>query len=270
MAVDVFRAAAPAVLATCTGIALAYFVYIQFIDKWYGKSKKISSVAKIKFWLGVVSCLAIAQGAMQISGEVFYVAFNASTIRDENIYKGVPLLIGLPLILGIIGFVIGKLFKEKQHFNMSELAATTQITNSNKPFLIGISVISATVFSITSIVPMLKLGSSTFDIYKVVDEKNCSSSYSDKPFFRVQFVVDESRKTVIGKYEQLDGSNKKDIQALSDCTVIDKSNWTCGGKSNAIGNFYTTTEKTQMIDGTIYHKSGYLPGINWCPYLFKR
>ena len=37
MAVDLFRAAAPAALATCTGIALGYFVYKQFIDKWYGQ-----------------------------------------------------------------------------------------------------------------------------------------------------------------------------------------------------------------------------------------
>jgi hypothetical protein len=269
MTVDVFRAAAPAALATCTGIALAYFVYSQFIDKWYGESKKISLVEKIKFWLGVISCLAIAQGAMQISGELFYVAFNASTIRDENIYKGVPLLIGLPLILGIIGFVIGKLFKEQHNLNTSEIVATSITANNNKPLLIGIFVISAALFSITSIVPIFNSGNSTFDVYKVVDEKNCSSAYNDKPFIRVQYVVDEAKKTVVGKYEKLDGSNKKDIQALSDCTVIDKSNWTCGGKSSVIGSTYTTTDKTQMIDGDIYHKSGYLPGINWCPYLFK-
>jgi len=270
MAVDVFRAAAPAVLATCTGIALAYFVYRQFINKWYGESKKYSLIAKIKFWLGVVSCLAIAQGAMQISGELFYVAFNASTIRGENIYKGIPLLIGLPLIIGIIGFLIGKLFKEKQHFNTNEIVTTTQTANNTKPLLIGIFVISAAIFSITSIVPIFNSGNSTFDVYKVVDEKSCSSAYNDKPFIRVQYVVDEARKTVVGKYEQLDGSNKKDIQALSDCTVIDKSNWTCGGKTSVIGSSYTTTDKTQMIDGEIYHKSGYIPGINWCPYQFKR
>jgi len=270
MAVDVFRAAAPAALATCTGIALAYFLYRQFIDKWYGESKKFSSIAKIKFWLGVVSCLAIAQGAMQISGELFYVAFNASSIRGENIYKGIHLLIDLPLILGIIGFVIGKLFKEKQHINTSEIGVTTQSANNNKPLLIGISVISVAIFSITSIVPIFNSSNSTFEVYKVVDEKNCSSAYSDKPFFRTQFVVDEARKTVVEKFERLDGSNKKDIRALSDCTVIDKSNWTCGGAAVAIGNYYTVSEKTQMIDGDITYKSPVNPAWTWCPYLYKK
>jgi len=115
MAVDVFRAAAPAVLATCTGIAFAYFVYRQFIDKWYGASKKFSTVAKIQYWLGVASCLFIAQGLMTISGEFFYIAFNESHIRWENVYRGVHVALDLPALLMLTSFVISKFSKSSNN-----------------------------------------------------------------------------------------------------------------------------------------------------------
>ena len=110
MAVDLFLAAAPAALSTCAGMALGYFVYKRFVKKWYGDSKNFHTTTKIKYWLGVLSCFSIAQGFTLISGEFFYVAFNESSIRGENIYKGIHTFIILPLILSAIGFFIGLIF----------------------------------------------------------------------------------------------------------------------------------------------------------------
>ncbi len=105
-----FRAAAPAAIATCTGMALGYFVYKQFVNKWYGESRNFHTTEKIKYWLGVLSCFSIAQGFMQISGEFFYVAFNESSIRGDIVYKGIHTFIVLPLILSAIGFFISLIF----------------------------------------------------------------------------------------------------------------------------------------------------------------
>jgi hypothetical protein len=135
MAVDLFRAAAPAALATCTGIALGYFVYKKFIDKWYGQSRKTNTIAKIMYWIGVISCFAIAQGTVQIANEFFYVAFNDSNIRVESIYKGVLLIFSTLLIFGfgcIVSFFLrGEKINEEANENKisevnSERLSTTQ------------------------------------------------------------------------------------------------------------------------------------------------
>ena len=111
MTVDLFRAATPAVLGTCTGLALGYFIYKQFVENWYGEFRKTHTPTKIKYWLGVISCFSIALGTMQIANELFYVAFNDSNIRAEIIYKGVHTLIDLPIILSIVSFLITKFWK---------------------------------------------------------------------------------------------------------------------------------------------------------------
>ena len=69
MTVDLFRAATPAVLGTCTGLALGYFIYKQFVENWYGEFRKTHTPTKIKYWLGVISCFSIALGTMQIANE---------------------------------------------------------------------------------------------------------------------------------------------------------------------------------------------------------
>jgi lipid-A-disaccharide synthase-like uncharacterized protein len=141
MAVDLFRAAAPAVLAICTGISLAYFVYKQLIDKWYGQTRTTSKVAKFMYWLGVISCFAIAQGTMQIANELFYVVFNDSYIRGEIIYKGVLLIFSTLLIFGF-GYIVGfflrgeKITEEVNENKISEvsserLSPTQPVKNAN-------------------------------------------------------------------------------------------------------------------------------------------
>ena len=135
MSVDLFRAAAPAALSTLTGIFIGYIVFNKFIASWYGESKNSNKVAWIKYWLGVISCISIAEGITKISGEFFYLAFNDGSIRGDNIFKGLVTFIVLPLILSVIGYIIGFLFgnarKDLQLTDDEHYAAAMHEINNN-------------------------------------------------------------------------------------------------------------------------------------------
>ena len=46
MTVDLFRAATPAVLGTCTGLALGYFIYKQFVENCFNTMPRQALHAK--------------------------------------------------------------------------------------------------------------------------------------------------------------------------------------------------------------------------------
>lgn len=135
MTVDVFRASAPAAIAAAIGILFAYFAYKKFIYKWYGTTRKTNAVARLNYWLGIVACFALANGATQIANEFLYVAFNDSSIREDNLYKGAHALLDLPLILGIVGFAIekfiGKSSSISPNLNDKHFAEALQELESN-------------------------------------------------------------------------------------------------------------------------------------------
>jgi len=112
MAVDLTLVAVPALIGTVTGMGFAYLVFKLTISKWYGEKRKVSTKAKIMFWGGVLSCIFISQGAMQIGNELFYVLFNDSHIKAENIYKAIFALVPIPAIIFFLTFVLSKLVKD--------------------------------------------------------------------------------------------------------------------------------------------------------------
>ena len=109
MTVELTQFAVPAVLGTATGMGLAYWIYKQTIEKWYREEKKTSTKAKLLFWIGVVSCIIISVGAMQIANEIFYVAFNESQIKIDKIIGGLIITIIIPILIFGSAFIVAQL-----------------------------------------------------------------------------------------------------------------------------------------------------------------
>lgn len=85
-------------------------------------------------------------------------------------------------------------------------------------------------------------------LYVKTDPKNCRSEYKDKPTVILEYIVDVEAKKVITKSEVVESHYKK-LTTMEDCIVVDKKNWSCGGKLISANPSYFTP-KTSMIDGS--------------------
>ena len=99
------------------------------------------------------------------------------------------------------------------------------------------------------------------DFYFHVDSKNCDSPYEDKSELTVEYIFEESNKTIFTKAKDPNTGNLE-LKKLYDCEVIDSKNWYCGGKYQSDG---ITTSKTQVVDGEFSYDIGISPGLSNCP-----
>ena len=114
MTVELTQLIIPAVLATVTGMGLSFWIYKQTIEKWYRGEKKTSRKANVLYWTGLVSCIFMSVGAMQIANEIFYVAFNESKIKIDKIVGGFYIAIILPLLIFGSSFIVAKLARSNK------------------------------------------------------------------------------------------------------------------------------------------------------------
>lgn len=114
MTVELTQLIIPAVLATVTGMGLSFWIYKQTIEKWYRGEKKTSRKANVLYWTGLVSCIFMSVGAMQIANEIFYVAFNESKIKIDKIVGGLYIAIFLPLLIFGSAFMVAKLARSNK------------------------------------------------------------------------------------------------------------------------------------------------------------
>lgn len=95
----------PPILGTAIGAWCSYVIYKNTIAKWYGASGKNSSFKKVQYYLGVVSCLSIAKGLMDIANEIFFVIFNGGNIRENVIFEALYPVLAFPAIFAIFGYL---------------------------------------------------------------------------------------------------------------------------------------------------------------------
>jgi hypothetical protein len=91
-----------AALSVAIGAAIAYISYISTVAARFVGINELSAFDKIRYWIGVASCLIIFTGAEAVANELLWAhLYGGGPIRGNNIYKGailvIPALIGLAL-----------------------------------------------------------------------------------------------------------------------------------------------------------------------------
>jgi hypothetical protein len=107
----------------------------------------------------------------------------------------------------------------------------------------------------------------TYDYYRRVDEKNCDSTFNDKPSYSLEFIFKKITTEVFIKATWREGGEKKQrLIKLDNCTVLDSKNWTCGGE-------WTTTMTTPtytFINNVLTFDEQTLLGFKNCGKLVER
>lgn len=304
MDISLINAALPAIVGATFGGVGATYLFRKFIGNKYGERKAYSKHAKIYYWCGLLATISIAMGFTTIAGEIAYGIFNSATIRGAELAKGTLQLTIFPIIFLIISFVLSKLVREKLIESVNDSTIERKATNKSKyRYFIGVTVVAIIFYQLgtnrgnkkddgnfeknwtsdavipstipTETIPSLpKLtstvgnqqiaiaGNTKVAFYENSIEKNCKSPYKTKPLAIEEYIVDVANKKVISKYEIVDG--EKGIREKSDCIVIDKRNWTCGG-GNHSGTPGATFAKTSVVDGKFNYDPGFHPNFPSCP-----
>jgi hypothetical protein len=101
-----------AVLSVVGGYALGYVFFIKVIKQRWGSARLISRHAKIKYWSGAFSAIAIGQGFATIFGEMIYNLLHVSHMRMGTILLGTTEIVLYPLIFFAIGYALTLIFSD--------------------------------------------------------------------------------------------------------------------------------------------------------------
>ena len=133
-------------------------------------------------------------------------------------------------------------------------------------YLAKLNCIAATIFAGFMFFTLIEKGISqnkniVVDFYSPIDPKNCNSPYSDKPEITIEFVFNDSNKSIYTKSKD-PNTKRLELRKLNNCEVIDSKNWYCGGEILSGGY---STGKYQVVDGNFSYEAGVAPWTPECP-----
>jgi len=105
---------------------------------------------------------------------------------------------------------------------------------------------------------------------KILEERRftsrkCDGRFETEPRAIFEFAVDVAAKEVVLKFVIIDKNPESQIRKLTNCTIFDKNNWTCGVDWH--GNDISPS-KLKMVDGVLTEESGGMK-ID-CPLQYKK
>jgi len=125
---------------------------------------------------------------------------------------------------------------------------------------IGVS-FGGLVLLIAGFIAYQTMGRNTYAVYGVVDASDCASPYEKTPRVKMRFLVSAADASVVVRYTLSDG--KKGFSQLDNCTVRDKQNWQCGGRSAPDQTMVTASYV--MRDGVLSYSLPQEAQLKACP-----
>lgn len=92
---------------------VSFLIYRATIGKWYSNERHYSLIAKIKYWCGVISLVALAQGMTTIFNSLAVSLIGNTEINFNSIAKGGVAVFVFPIFFMSIALVSSFLIKDK-------------------------------------------------------------------------------------------------------------------------------------------------------------
>jgi hypothetical protein len=267
--------ALPAILGTVVGFASATYLFKTFIGKKYGTSKAYSKHAKIIYWCGLLAFICIGMGLSTIASELAYSVFNGKEIKGDNLAKGLLQAIAFPIIFFVVAFILNKVINDDASQPQSpqipkessikltdgeSILKNDVTTQTLLKYTVGFVIIASIAF-ITYTAVKGNSSEATYDIFFITDTKNCNSPYQNTPT-SATFSYKKETDEIFAIYEiAVNDEKKHQLIKLDDCSIINKNNWTCGGK---IDSGYKS-QKFTMVDGDLSFVLGGFLDDTSCP-----
>jgi hypothetical protein len=205
MNTNIGNAILTAAISVILGGAVSYILYMQTIGKWYSKVKNQSKHAKIKYWCGILSLIAITQGVIMMAGELIFSLTNNSEIKIDNIAKAVIVIVLYPIVFFIIAYIATLLVKENQITeNLEEKKTITE--NKNIKWIIFLTLVVLGMLGI-QVAPYLKANEKekTFLVESCISCKDdgCKPTFDfikfqvAPPFININYISDGIEKVNI-------------------------------------------------------------------------
>jgi hypothetical protein len=240
-----------AIISAVIGFGLAFLIERKISSRMHKKSQRVlTSMAMASFGFGLTAFL----------NEVVGFPLQGLHIRYDKLigYLLVNILL-LPIVLLVIAKLIGS--KNNEISTEKIIHTSDSLSNPFKYILIFVSVVFIAYIGYTSLD-----GSSsgaTYDFYDHTDSKNCNSPFENTPMFSSKFLFKKETNEIFMTMEYDDnGTIKKQITKLGNCSILDSKNWKCGGD---ISGSYLSP-KYMFVDGDFTYDSGVSPYSSNCSY----
>lgn len=202
--------------------------------------------SKPRRWLVTAAMISLGLGLTSILNELLGLALLELPIRTDKIVM--PLIANVLLVpavlFGISRLVGGKNVTAAQ----GSIAAPNASSSKAAPALILVAA-AAVLYMAYHFFGSLS-SDSVYEVYFVEDPKNCNS-FPSHPSATLKPLYKQDTNEVIATFEFLkDGIKNSGLQKLSDCTILDAKNWSCGGTVQGLGYswaFYSP--KYSMVNG---------------------
>jgi len=240
-----------AIISAVIGFGLAFLIERKISSQMHKKSQRVlTSMGMASFGFGLTAFL----------NEVVGFPLQGLHVRYDKLigYLLVNIFL-LPIILIAIAKLIG--LKNKEIATEKIIHTNGTLSNPFKYILIFVGLFFVAYVGYKSLDG--SSSNATYDFYSHADSKNCNSPFEDKPMFSSKFLFKKETNEVFMTIEyDENGTIKKQISKLENCSILDSKNWSCGGE--VTGSYLSP--KYMFVDGEFSFANGFSTYSANCSY----